>query len=158
MQKSTGVQIESLLVTRNFLHEVLHLDIVYFHRCPENHIAYCGKYERFLKCPYCNTFRFFEHSKGIKPTDNLPDYIPAPLPGDDDTEWLPFRSLKPNAIYHYIPLVHRLRLLYADTKTSQELQEYINGLKDHSNPNEKRDIWDGRIMSSLRKEGIFPLL
>jgi hypothetical protein len=61
-------------------------------------------------------------------------------------------------VYHYIPLIHRLRLLYAEAKTSQEIQNYLNQLKDNSNPNEKRDIWDGRIIASLREEGNFAAL
>jgi hypothetical protein len=149
LRESTGVEIGSLLSTRNFLREILHLDMVHHHRCPENHIAYCGKYERYIKCPYCNSWRFFEHSKELLPTDDLSNPVPSRPADEEDTDWLPFHHLKPNAIYHYIPLIHRLRLLYADATSSREVQTYLEDLKEKSNPNEKRDVWDGRIISSL---------
>lgn len=152
LKSSTGVEIKSLHSTRNYLREILRLDMVYFHRCPKNHIAFCGKYARHLKCPYCNEWWFFEHSKGLLSTNELPESVPRSSSPERDTEWSEYRKLKPNAIYSYIPLIHRLRLLYANATTSQTLQEYILGLQE-SQANEKRDVSDGDIIASLRREG-----
>ena len=157
LRKALRVQIQSLLATQNFLREVLHLNMIQYHRCSENHIMYCGRYERHLKYPYCHSYRFFEHtkaSKGILASDDLPDCIPTLAPDEEDTDWLPFRGLRLNAVYHYIPLIHRLRLLYANPTSSEELQTYLTELRENPNPNEKRDVWDGLIMSQLRDEGI----
>jgi hypothetical protein len=87
------------------------------------------------------------------PTGNLPASIPPPIPQEEDIEWIVFRNLKPNAIYSYIPLIHRLRLLYADASSSEELQKYILGLQNTARPNEKRDIWEGETIALLQTEG-----
>jgi hypothetical protein len=54
-------------------------------------------------------------------------------------------------------MIHRLRLLYADAQTSKELQTYVSELQNTSKVNEKRDIWDGDIVASLRREGVSDL-
>jgi hypothetical protein len=81
-------------------------------------------YERYLRCPHCSEWRFFEHARNNVAIENIPDEVQRPLADEDDVHWLPYQRLKPSATYQYIPLIHRLRLLYADAATSNQLQDY----------------------------------
>jgi hypothetical protein len=66
----------------------------------------------------------------------------------------PLSITQPNAVYQYIPLVHRLRLAFANANTSKELPTYVKEQRIKYTAGEKRDVWDGRIIRSLRQEDI----
>jgi hypothetical protein len=99
-----GLELKPLETTRNFLRSTLQLYMMDIHRCQNNCIAFSGKYKRFLCCPYCSEWRFHEHSSGRISTEELAIEVHA----EDDSQWQTFTPFKANAIYHYIPLIHRL--------------------------------------------------
>lgn len=61
---------------------------------------------------------------------------------------------KDRKTFDYIPLIHRLRLQYANPYRAKQLTSYVESLGELGNV--RRDIWDGSLMHDLRtKKALF---
>ena len=72
-------------------------------------------------------------------------------------------NLKSKAQYSYLPLIPRLKLLYANPDWAKKMR-YGNDLwknpwlnEDGSVGDGLRDIWDGAVMMKLKERGTFAM-
>lgn len=66
------------------------------------------------------------------------------------------RTQKDRKTFEYIPLIHRLRLQYANPYRAKVLVEYVQSLGTLGENGYRRDIWNGSHMTELRRyKGLF---
>lgn len=61
--------------------------------------------------------------------------------------------------FDYVDLIHRLKLWYSEPLRAAELKGYVKSLdRERADPdnddNSKRDIWDGKLIRTLREKGM----
>ena len=61
-------------------------------------------------------------------------------------------KLQAKAHYAYLPLIPRLRLLYANKDYARKLR-YPATTQDEPWPEGLRDVWDGEMMKRWKREG-----
>ena len=99
------------------------------------------------RCRHCHTPRFLTSRD-----------LDSELESDD--EMFPdinsFSHLKSRAVYEYIPLIPRLRLLYANSESAKKMR-YPKTLLDvpWSDGDGIRDVWDGRAIRHWRALGMY---
>jgi hypothetical protein len=131
----SGIHIKSLRATRRFLKSCLGVYTTDYHRCVKNCMVYIGANLLRRRCLHCGIERFHENLS--------PDIDKFP-----DTE--SYSHLTPKAVYTYMPIIPRLKLLYAhpdsaaQMKYPQELSETWDG---------RRDVWDGNAMKYWKALG-----
>ena len=98
------------------------------------------------KCPFCGSLRFYGE------VDDGSDFYP-----NEGT----FANLKCKAEYSYLPLIPRLKLLYANPHWAEKMRYGSNLWKtpwvneDGSIGSGLRDVWDGAAMKKLKERGTF---
>ena len=95
--------------------------------CVNNCVCFV-KYPEQHTCPSCGEARY--HRVGLKDV--------------------------PRKTFDYIPVQHRLRLLYSDPKMARQLKSYRKMLEDTADAsgNILRDFWDAKLCAELKKKGI----
>lgn len=88
------------------------------------------------RCQFCKTSRFFGDDDESTNSEFFPDV-------------LSYSGLRPRAVYEYIPLIPRLKLLYA-TPDYAEKMRYPNTLLENEWRDGIRDVWDGIAMRHWR--------
>jgi hypothetical protein len=95
--------------------------------------------------------RIWEHCKQLAPPDGgnggnaeEGEYITNPQA---------YANLNARATYHYLPIIPRLRLLYAN-KVYSEKMRYPRALLDTPWADGIKDVWDGARMKDLRQKGM----
>ena len=148
----SGCSIQSLKTTRHYIEEHLGIHIKEYHRCIDNCMVFIGKDLLRRNCRFCKAPRFFK--KLNAPADNPPNEFFA-----DEYEYL---DLIPRATYCYIPLISRLKLLYANPESAVEMRypkrlSEMPWAKNDDGVHEEgiRDIWDGQIMRHWKQRGFF---
>ena len=63
----------------------------------------------------------------------------------------------PRKTFDYIPVQHRLRLLYSDPKTAWHLKPYRKKLEDTAEGDVLRDFWDAKLCAELKRKGSWPI-
>lgn len=58
------------------------------------------------------------------------------------------------ATFDYIEVIHRLKLWYSSYNRAHELKRYVKMLNDTRKSGWMRDVWDGKLVQKLRKEGM----
>lgn len=134
----SGTYVNSLRSTRHYLRSELGINIKEFHRCINNCMVFVGQNLLRRKCQYCETSRF----ETSQESEN--DF-------DDESSYLHFR---PRAVYSYIPIIPRLKLLYANPKYASKMR-YPKELNNNRWDEGIRDIWEGNAMNYWRQEGSF---
>jgi hypothetical protein len=73
-------------------------------------------------------------------------------------DWFPdadsYSHLKPRALYMYMPIIPRLRLLYAIPDQAAKLR-YPSKFRDQPWEGGIRDVWEGEVMAKWREAGMF---
>ena len=70
-----------------------------------------------------------------------------------DDQGLPYKT------FDYLPIIHQLRLRWADSTQAMQLKSYRVELNSKPNPeNAVRDFWDGSWAAKLQKQGILKML
>ncbi|KAA8910744.1 hypothetical protein FN846DRAFT_774739, partial [Sphaerosporella brunnea] len=62
------------------------------------------------------------------------------------------------ARHSYIPVTHRLRLMYANKERAKEMMAYRYKCSNDRNNNTRSDFWTGELYSDLEKKGLFPCI
>ena len=134
----SDIRIRSLRATRHYLQALLGLKIQEYHRCVNNCLIFAGNDLLQRKCRICGEPRFF---------------------GDDVTgpsfdSPLSYSHLTPSAVYSYIPLIPRLKLLYANREYARKMQ-YPSTLIEERWEDGIRDVWEGEGLSYWKSKGYF---
>ena len=136
--EKSGRKIESLKATRNYLEGLLGLHIQEYHRCVNNCLIFAGDDLLKRNCRFCEVSRFFEDDPAIADFDDS----------------LSYSQLTPRAVYSYMPLTPRLKLLYANPEYAKKMR-YPKTLRDTQWEDGIRDIWEGRAMKHWMNKGYF---
>jgi len=103
-------------------------------------MAFTGNNRLRRKCLHCKEARFYEADGG---NDNVEEFY-----GDIYT----MSALTPKAQYSYLPLIPRLRLLYAN-KTYAAKMRYPKTLYSRPWAAGVRDVWEGNAMREYKESG-----
>jgi hypothetical protein len=93
------------------------------------------------RCPYCDNSRFSNDTSHQAGEEFFPDEAA-------------FSTLKPTAFFEYIPIIPRLKLLFASPKVA-EMMRYSQRLKQDPWNEGIRDAWEGDVMQKWHTEGMF---
>jgi hypothetical protein len=66
-------------------------------------------------------------------------------------------KLVPYAQHSYIPVAHRLRLMYSDKERAREMMEYPYQCGQDRENNIRSDFWTGELFRDLQAKGLFSL-
>jgi hypothetical protein len=139
--RADNVYVESLYKTRRYLEKQLDLYTVAYHRCIKNCTIFVGDDLLRRRCPYCRESRFH----GVEGDDVGDEYFPNAEA---------FATLKPRAVYSYLPIIPRLKLLYANPSYAAKMR-YPRSLEDDPWDDGIRDIWEGRGMLYWKQQGSY---
>src|SRR5947207_13758623 len=142
------VPIETLSTTRQYLQEMLGLETRDYACCRTGCMAFTGKNRMRRKCHHCKGLQFIEPDGAF----------------DEDLIFYPsfqsYANLKPRAVFTYMPIIPRLKLLYANETYSLKMRYPTTLFAEDSTmahndeepgaEDEKwegiRDIWEGEVM------------
>ena len=102
-------------------------------------MAFIGVNEFKRICPHCKTPRFYGDSGN----------------GEDFAQERDMNDRSPRALYRYLPIIPRLKLLYANKDYSQRMRypkNLLGTLWDEGNG--VRDAWEGAALQELVNKGI----
>jgi len=140
IQEEFEAEIDSMRTMRRNLSSELGLYEKVYHCCIDNCMAFTPPFEDTELCRHCKK----------------PQYYKAATPNGADLE------LKPRAVYRYLPLIPRLKLLYANKDYSKRMRYPTEsladrGIDDEGNFTSVRDVWEGKRMTELKAQGMFSL-
>lgn len=129
--------IESLHVSRRYLQEQFGLNVQNYDCCIKDCMTFTERHKAHRKYAHCDQLRF------VEPKDTF----------EDDIIFYPdfqsYEALKPRAVFIYIPLIPRLKLLYANTTMTTKMR-YPSSLKpqhrtaeDIDESNSNPEGWQG---------------
>ena len=125
----------------------LGINILCFDCCLNNCMVFAGDYLLWRRCEHCHVPQFLTSRQ-----------LDSELESDDELflDINSFLHLKSRAVYEYIPLIPRLRLLYAKSESAKKMR-YPKTLLDvpWSDGDGIRDVWDGRAMRNWCALGMF---
>jgi hypothetical protein len=101
-------------------------------------MIFAGKNHHERKCRFCGEPRFLEDEANNAPFDSSQSYS----------------RHTPSAIYSYLPLIPRLKLMYANRDYARKMQ-YPSTLIEDPWAAGIRDIWEGEVMKHWRSQGYF---
>lgn len=135
MLQQHNIEIDDIRTTRRQLASELRIFMREFHGCINSCMAFIGTHEWSRICSHCKTPRFYGDS-GDGEEGDMNDCIPR-------------------AWFRYMPIIPRLRLLYANKDYSKRMR-YPNNLC--ASPWEEgdgvRDIWEGEEVRALINRGM----
>ena len=134
---ASGTKIRSLRATRRYLGALLGLKIKEYHRCVNNCLVFTGKHKLQRQCGICGEPRFRHGVTG----------------GELDSP-LSLSQLTPCAVYSYLPLIPRLKLLYANREYARKMR-YPSTLIENPWEDGIRDIWEGDALKHWKEMGYF---
>ena len=136
-QDEWNAEHDSIQVMRRQLAAELGIYVEEYDCCIQNCMIFIGPNLLRRKCVHCNTARFYEDDE-----DECPFY-------SDIQEYAAF---SPRAVYRYLPIIPRLKLLYANPTYSAKMR-YPKALLDDPWEEGIRDVWEGDAMKHLREQG-----
>lgn len=135
------IDVKSLNSTRQHLRELLGIPVRKYDSCVRNCLAFTGSNQLRRRCPHCAEPRFHET------VDNAEELFPN----------IHFcQLLTPRAQYSYIPIIPRLKLLYANKSYSEKMRYPKRGVIDvpwHDGLSGIRDVWEGKMMKQWKEAG-----
>jgi hypothetical protein len=139
IQEEFNAEIDSIRAMRRNLSSELGLYEKVYHCCVDNCMAFTPPFEGAELCRHCEKPRYY----GAATTDR------------EDLEG------KPRAVYRYLALIPRLKLLYANKDYSKRMRYPEELLADrgvnNGNFTSVRDVWEGKRMTELKAQGTFSL-
>jgi hypothetical protein len=139
---ASGLHLKGHRETHRYLSRLLGIQRTKYDCCVNNCIAFTGPDILRRRCTLCGELRF--HKKGEEAEIDSEFY-------DDKQQLL---GLQARASYSYLPLIPRLRLLYANKSSATKLR-YPAGLELNPWEDGVRDVWDGEVMKELSGEGLY---
>lgn len=136
------VDVKSPKSTREHLRVLLGIPIRKYDSCIGNCMAFTGRHKLRRRCLHCGQPRFDET------TDDEEELYP---------DLLSFATFKPRATYSYIPIIPRLKLLYANKTYSKKMRYPKWGMTDEpwlDGLSGVRDVWEGNMMKQWKEAGI----
>ena len=127
--------------SRRILAEELGLYTQGYDCCINNCMAFTGMNAPRRICEHCKEPRF-DGGNGGNAEEG--EYITNPQA---------YANLNARATYHYLPIIPRLRLLYAN-KVYSEKMRYPRALLDTPWADGIKDVWEGARMKDLRQKGM----
>jgi len=140
------IDVRSLKTTRENLRQRLHLRMRKYDACINGCMAFTGEHKLRGLCPHCCKPPLLEPRFHYNNSANAPEFY-------EDLSAL--KQLIPRATYCYLPLIPRLRLLYANKEWSKKMG-YPKKLLETPFPGGVRDVWDGEMMKRWIAKGSFP--
>jgi len=140
------IDVRSLKTTREDLRQRLHLRMWKYDACINGCMAFTGEHKLRGLCPHCCKSPPLEPRFHYKNPAKVPEFY-------EDLSAL--KQLIPRATYCYLPLIPRLRLLYASKEWSKKMG-YPKKLLENPFPGGVRDVWDGEMMKQWIAKGSFP--
>jgi len=136
-----NIEVRSLKTTRENLRALLHLRVRKYDSCIRGCMAFTGEHKLQGKCNSCGEPRF----NCDNPAD-VPDFY-------ENLEDI--AKLTPRGTFTYIPLIPRLRLIYANKRWSRKMRypkqlretPWADGLEG------VRDVWDAEMMRQWVAKG-----
>jgi len=133
--------VQSIRKSRAELMALLGIDYDTFDCCKDGCMAFTRNHYLLRKCTYCGSARFVED------------------PGNEGSIFYSnpreFREFTPRAVFQYLPLIPRLKLLYAHRELAAKMR-YPKDLEEDPWDDGIRDVWDGSVLKDLRNKGQFP--
>jgi len=107
-------------------------------------MAFTGSHLLRRRCLYCKKARFVETSNSAE------EFYP---------NLTILNSLTPKATYTYIPIIPRLRLLYANKEYSKKMRYRVELAATPWTDGRSgvRDVWDGEMMQMWKDAGMSPV-
>ena len=140
MLQQYNLEIDDIRTTRRQLASELGIYMREFHCCINGCMAFTGTHESTRICSHCKTPRFYGDSGNGEERD-LNDRIPR-------------------ALFRYLPIIPRLKLLYANKDYSRRMR-YPKNLRSSSweEGDGVRDVWEGEALRELINRGMtgFPM-
>lgn len=137
---ASGLTLKNHGQVRRYLRSMLGIKMCKYDSCIQNCMAFTGKHRLRRKCLYCREARFYEGDQAI---DNIEEFY------NDIYEMAP---LTPKAQYSYLPLIPRLRLLYANKIYATKMR-YPESLNARPWSDGVRDVWEGSAMREYKESG-----
>lgn len=137
------IDVKPLRATRENLRQLLHLRARKYDACINGCMAFTGHHLLRRRCLYCKNSRFVEAS------DSPDEFCMDPTL---------LNSLTPKATFSYIPIIPRLRLLYANKEYSKKMR-YPRELETTRRADGLpgvRDVWEGIMMQKWKDAGSSP--
>lgn len=138
MLEEFEVEIADIRSTRRHLASELGIHTQEYHCCVDNCMAFTAPHELCRICRHCKEPRFYGDS-GL---------------GEDFTGERDYVDRTPRAIFRYLPLIPRLKVLYANKEYSKQMR-YPKDLLGE--PWEEgggvRDVWEGEKIEELKRQG-----
>jgi len=144
------IDVRSLKTTREDLQQRLHLRMRKYDACIKGCMAFTGEHKLRGLCAYCG------RGKNPKEPKEPRFYYNNPANAPEFYENLTtLKDLEPRATYCYLPLIPRLRLLYANKEWSKKMR-YPKKFLENPETGLVRDVWDGEMMQRWIAKGSFP--
>lgn len=134
----SDIRIRSLKATRHYLQALLGLKIQKYHRCVNNCLVFTGNDRLQRKCRLCGEPRFVGDDAASAAFDSPLSYL----------------HLRPSAVYSYLPLIPRLKLMYANRDYARKMR-YPSTLIENPWEDGIRDVWEGEAMKHWKTKGYF---
>jgi hypothetical protein len=142
---TSGLHLKSHRETHHYLSKLFGIQRTKYDCCVNNCMAFTGPDKLRRRCILCGEARFHK----VEGEEEINDEFYM-----DSQELV---GLRARSVYFYLPLIPRLRLLYANGDYSEKMR-YPASLELEPWEEGVRDVWDGQIMKSLSGEGLCPYL
>jgi hypothetical protein len=147
VEQQFGKDIHDVRVLRRRLATELGVYVQTFDCCIHNCMAFTAEHHLRRKCLYCKALRF----RGGGHSNDQDVF-------DDEGQ---FTSLKAQATYSYLPIIPRLKLLYANPEWAKHMRYPTKLLAEEWEQSDEtndpiggiRDVWEGAQMQDLRRRG-----
>jgi len=136
---ASGVQIKSQDQVRRYLNRLLGIKMQRVDCCFNNCMVFVGPDLLRRRCSLCKEFRYL----GGEDEDAQGEFY------NDISET---SKLEAKAYFSYLPLIPRLRLLFANKDYAHTLR-YPTTLENNPAPETLHDIWDAEMMKRWKREG-----
>src|SRR5271169_323160 len=138
---ASGIHLKTQDQIRRYLNRLLQIGTRKYDCCINNCRAFTGPDRMHRRCILCGEARFFEDDREAAGQEFYNDIYQM-------------SKLKSKAQYSYLPLIPRLRLLYANKDYARKMR-YPAALQSEPWLDGVWDVWDGEMMGKWKREGIW---
>lgn len=136
---ASGIQLKTQGQIHRYLNRVLEIEMDRYDCCINNCMAFTGLDTMRRRCILCGEARFFEDDGEVAGQEFYSDIYQM-------------SKLQSKAQYSYLPLIPRLRLLYANKDYARKMR-YPATLESEPWLDGVRDVWDGEMMRKWKRQG-----
>ena len=136
--KEFGNEIDDVRQSRCKLASELGIYTQSYDCCVQNCMAFIGEHWLRRTCKKCKSTRYLGTSADS---------------GEFFTRAQQFSSLKALTLYQYLPIIPRLKLLYASPRWSEKMR-YPRSMLNKPWAEGIKDVWEGKIMQDMKQKGM----